>query len=305
MTAASDGDHHDSEPLRLDLRADSTADVGDVRPESRAPGRPRWAWLIAAFALGAVVSLVVADARRAVDERSTIEVVIGAQEVSGDSPTTLEYAVLNVGPQSVRILHVVPVGWVLASDESQVVTAEPGQWTTVPTVVNVDCDVRPDATATVTARSAAGERSAETTLPSDINDDLLVAWSEACPARPVVEIDAGLVEPTRTTDDVMTGIVWMEPQGTEDSVEVVNLGSRNAGFTAVAPNLPMELPVGVPSDVTVQWRVIDCDQALRLTDARLDVTLATPEPRAFRVNISLDAPATLALARFSGSVCGT
>lgn len=307
MTVANDGDHGDAEPLRLDTSGVDGEASDDRVPDSRVDAhRWWWAWLIAAFVVGAVVSFVVANARHAAEEQAVVDVVLGSQALRDDEePPVLEYAVLNVGPRPVGIRHVVPVGWNRAGSTQGEVRVVPGEWTTIETAVMANCDLRPDATVRVTAQSHGGVVSSHTTMPPALHDDLVAMWSASCPARPLVEITANVIEMTPTVDGRLVGSVELAPHGSEKSVRIVELRSRNAGFVAASPDVPLDLSDGEPTALTVEWRVHDCARALRLTEVRLEVTIAAAEPRAFVVEIPLDESAGLALARYSGGQCGT
>jgi hypothetical protein len=303
-------DHDDSEPLRLDLGATSNEPSGE--PSSgfadRAAGRWRWLLLAAVFLLGVAVSLVVTNVRDATQEQTAVALAVGAQQLRDGDPATLEYTVLNVGPRAVGLVHAVPVGWQLQGPQGEAersVTAPSGQWATVATAVEPDCDLRPDGTVEVTARLRGNSVRTDAILPPGLYDDLLAIWTQACPARPLVHIDAEVAELTVADNERLVGTVQLEPQGTERSVVITEIDSRTAGFAASSPDLPVELPLGQPTPVTVEWRIVDCDHAFRMINARLEVTVATIEPRAFVLAVDLDESVAMDLARFSGSHCGT
>lgn len=302
MTVPGEGGRDDIEPLRIELTDQPVAGGADASVPGNSTWRG-WVGLAAAFALGAAISFVVADARHDASEATAVNIVIGGQQLRDGTPGELQFSLLNNGSLPVEVLEVVPDGWQPADADPPAVTVRPGEWETVATAAVVECNERPNATVHVTARVSGSTQAAEARLPMSGQNELLAFWQSACPTQPLDEMEGRLVEVVESGGDALTAVIELRPRGVEDQVKLVSVGAQNAGFIATSRDLPVELPEGQGTPVTIEWLITDCGQALQLAGARLFVEVATVNPREARIDVRLGEPLTLELARFSGAFC--
>ncbi|HEY9408060.1 MAG TPA: hypothetical protein VIP77_00645 [Jiangellaceae bacterium] len=300
----------DSPPLVLSVDGDP------VQPPTTVEGVAsprRWIVLGAALVLGAVVGIVASDTRHDAADGARIALVAG--QPSFDTPGAFGRArphravfpLHNSGTRPIDVLAVTMTGWLPVSDtgESTPVQIDPGEWASFTTTVEPDCGQRPGSRLTVRARTEAGERSAETTLPP-VENTTLWAWDASCTSQASYGLDMSTLDVVSRDAAAMVMRARIQQFGA-GPLTVTALTTDTPGFTLEVSDLPEALAPGRPEEFELRWRVHDCDAAGELVEAVVlaDVESTEQEINETRVVVYADTRLLVELARFSGDACET
>ncbi|WP_116950827.1 hypothetical protein [Jiangella endophytica] len=286
------------------------ADPGDRpgRPGKRSALR-RWAAVAAAFVVGGVLGLVVADARDDAAGYADVRLVGGAIQGMSDhadetAPGFLEISLLNLGEHEVEILGLEPHGMtVAAADEpAEPLRAPPGEW--------------------VTARQ--DRLIADCAGPS--RDGLRVRVRDAGGTQRVVEADtlpefggvAGLVDYVCRPVDLVfpaigativsreSGSVTMELRVANDGTGPLPVSAfepDTPGMVATGPEVPFEVPAAGSISVPLTWTVTDCRLATGWPGVQIAYTVGADGQS--RGHYQLDGTARAELVLLVDRVCGS
>lgn len=287
------------EPLRVD-------DVGEVDAVEREEPRDwsRWAALALAFVLGVAATVVVTNARQQTAERSEISLVTAVGDLSAGSPSELEFEIMNAGSRAVDVVGLDVVGWTRAESAEVSAHASASEWTRADLLADVDCENRPDTTIDVTVRTAGVEETISVPLAERDHLDLTSFWSEACPTRPIATIQLEFAESVGLDPDRMV-MEFELLQFDERWMQVVAVESATGGFSARARNLPLQLPPGEPTHLTVEWAVTDCDTANDVADVFVSLSVVGRQFGQTRSSLTADNRTLAELARLTALACET
>lgn len=301
----------DLAPLVLSVDGDSAEPPATIDGAAASPRR--WIVLGAALVLGAVVGIVASDTRHDAADGARVALVAG--QPSFDTPGAFGRArphravfpLHNSGTRPIDVLAVTMTGWLPVSDagESTPVQIDPGEWASFTTTVEPDCGHRPGSRLTVRARTEAGERSAETTLPP-VENTTLWAWDASCTSQASYGLDMSTLDVLSRDATAMVMRARIQQFGA-GPLTVTSLTTDTPGFTLEVSDLPEALAPGRPEEFELRWRVDDCAAAGELVEAVVlaDVESTEQEINETRVVVYADTRLLVELARFSGDACET
>ncbi|TDD64894.1 hypothetical protein E1262_26905 [Jiangella aurantiaca] len=290
---------------------------GDAAPEpppadrreraALAAGRWRWVAVALAFVVGAVVGLVVADAREDAARQGRVELFGGAVQpvvIDGGRPRgELTVTLLNAGDHPVEIVGVEVEGMTLAdgAEPGDPVAAEPGVWVTyVQRGLQVDCEGRLPDGLRVRARTESGEERQVEVEPPDDYEGLRGFWYYECQApRFGLQVRDSAV--LRTGDGAVVLGLELGNDGPDD-LRIGTIAARAPGFALTTEAADLAIPVGETVSVTTTWTVSDCERALRASGGSLAVRILHGDAETEQIIVLPEAGFT-ALARLSGQSC--
>ncbi|WP_116950828.1 hypothetical protein [Jiangella endophytica] len=281
------------------------ADPGDRpgRPGKRSALR-RWAAVAAAFVVGGVVGLVVAEARDDADGYTSIELFGGPvpQVFTGDRPRgELTVDLLNAGDHAVEILGVEIEG-TTATETAEPVAAEPGVWTTyVQRGLEVDCARPLPSGLQVRARTSSGQERLVDVEPPDDNEGLRGFWYLECQHPYHVGLQLRDSAVVRSGDGAVTlGLELVN--NAPDDLRIGTVAARAPGFSLTTDTAEQAIPAGRSVAVMTTWTVTDCERALNTSGGSIAVRILHGSGETEQI-IVLPNIAFTALARLSGQSC--
>ncbi|MBB5789317.1 hypothetical protein [Jiangella mangrovi] len=274
MTAAHD------EPFHLGVVGESPS--SEPPPAPGGGGHWRWVALAAAVAVGAVLGLVVSDARHDAAELTEIRVVAGGLDAftmsTPDEPVSIGVHLLNAGEREIEILGFGADGLTIVPDSAdpEPVTAPPGEWVTIQQDGLVpDCAADPPARLQVRIRDAGGEQrvveAAE--LPGYGPASQLWATCTYGPQVTLMEPEVVTAGPTSLLTDFP-----MDNYGA-DEAELQVVGVESPGLRVEAAGLPVTVPPGEGVTVGLTWTVSSCAEARQFSDVNLTYTFGESADR--------------------------
>lgn len=312
MTMEGQDDRYAPLELGTVTPSSSAADPGDHVPgnEFGQPTWHRWVGLGAALVVGAVVGIVVNNARDDAAEYSAAELVGGLVEPqtsrrSSSGPASLLVIhLINTGPRDLDVVGVDVTGFVTTADGQprDPVTAEPDRWVSVQVTADADCDIRPSGDLRVHVRTESGEQTAEITSPA-AESGLVWAWHAECESVSGTALSIG---ETRTISSDATSVETSLPitNGGEDPVQIVSVESATPGFAAESAILPIEVDERGFGAAQVTWTVDECTAAAGITEATVAFNVVNGA-RETRVLQPLDSRALVELVRLAVRGCET
>lgn len=291
------------------------ADDDDVPPESaREPASwQRWVALVAVFALGVVVALVVADARRDAAGSASVEFLSGGSSLAdvvsaGGGAESIDFYLINIGTQEAEILSIDTDGFAAdrSAAEPKATTAAPDEWVTFSTELVPDCDVRPSGVLNVTARGGAGEQTLHPKLAPGAFDDAIAFWNRTC--RSLREIEVSVELERAVIGGQLTTVLNLSQTSARPSVDLLELDSRTQGISLEIDDdaLPVAIANSGPqTELTVRWTITECESAVVMPSVGIDAFISASGGGVERVEVAADTPLSVELARLSERVCET
>ncbi|SDS95850.1 hypothetical protein [Jiangella sp. DSM 45060] len=291
------GGGRDREPPDDEPGAESTA-------RGRTPRWRRWAAVAAAFAIGGVAGLVVAQARDDAGGYAGVELYGGpAQPVFTGQRTRGELSVhlLNAGDHAVEILGV-EIDGTPATETAEPVPADPGAWVTfVQRGLQVDCAGPLPTSLTVRARTASGDERLVELAPPDEYEGLRGFWYLECQGP----FQNGLQLRDSTVLSNGDGAVVLRLELANTGLDDLRLGavaSRAPGFGLTTESEGLVVPAGQSAFLATTWTVTDCGPALGASGGSVAVRILHGDAETEQIIVLPDAGFT-ALARLSGQAC--
>ncbi|WP_053202273.1 hypothetical protein [Jiangella muralis] len=274
-------------------------------PPARRPGWWRWAAVAAAFVVGGVVGLVVAQARDDAGGYAGVELYGGpAQPVyTGQRPRgELSVHLLNAGDHAVEILGV-EIDGTPATETAEPVPADPGAWVSfVQPGLQVDCAGPLPTSLQVRARTASGEERLVDLAPPDDYEGLRGFWYVECQGPYQYGLD--LRDSTVLSSGDGAVVLRLElANGGLDDLRLGAVTARAPGFGLTTEDAAgLVVPAGQSAFLTTTWTVTDCGPALGASGGSIAVRTLHGEAETEQIIVLPDSGFT-ALARLSGQSC--